>query len=130
VRARGAGEPTFTRCDPDWGVGFDMLLDGRGRRAASTMSYADVGDGVQVTWEMVGDNGFNPLGRFAGLLMDMVVGPMFDEGLARLKLVAEEAPAAERADTGRAAPTADAAAGANGRLRGGRDAGGAGRPAG
>lgn len=100
VSERGTGELTFTRCDPDWGVGFDMLLDDRGRRAASTMCYADVAEGVQVTWELVGDNGFNPLGRFAGLLMDMVVGPMFDEGLARLKLEAETTSAEDVTEVG------------------------------
>ena len=87
----GRGELTLTRCDPAWGVGFDLILDERGRRAVSTMCYADAAGGVEVTWQLAGDNGFNPLGRVAGLLMDMVVGPMFDEGLARLKLVAEEA---------------------------------------
>ena len=60
------------------------------------MRYAVVDSGVQVTWDMKGDAGFNLLDRFFGLLMDAVVGPMFDEGLARLKLVAEEAPAEER----------------------------------
>ena len=42
---------------------------------------------------MTGDNGWNLLARYFGLMMDPLMGSMFDEGLARLKLVAEEAPA-------------------------------------
>ena len=48
---------------------------------------------------MQGEHGWNLLERYAGLLTDALLGPMFDEGLARLKLVAEEAP--DDADTGR-----------------------------
>lgn len=100
VGGNGAGELTFTRCEEDWGVAFDMTLDDSGRLMASSMRYTVAETGVEVTWELAGDNGFNPLGRFAGLLMDMVVGPMFDEGLARLKLVAEEAVAEIDTTTG------------------------------
>ncbi|MCP4574650.1 MAG: SRPBCC family protein [bacterium] len=100
VSGNAAGELTVTRSDPDWGVGFDLILDAKGRQAASTMLYADTDTGLQVTWELAGDNGMNPLGRVAGLLMDMVVGPMFDEGLARLKLVAEETVAQDDTTTG------------------------------
>ena len=86
------GELTFTRSDPDWGVGFDLTFDDGGTRAACTMSYAPVDSGIQVTWVMTGDNGYDLLSRYFGLLMDSVMGPMFEEGLARLKLLAEEAP--------------------------------------
>ncbi|RKZ14527.1 hypothetical protein DRQ50_08830 [bacterium] len=87
------GELTFTRSDPDWGVGFDLRLNGGSTDAVCTMRYALVDSGVRVTWDMTGDAGYNLLDRFFGLMMDTVIGPMFDEGLTRLKLVAEEAPA-------------------------------------
>ena len=90
------GKLTFTRSDPAWGVGFDLWLNDGSTEAVCTMRYAVVDSGVQVTWDMTGDAGFNLLDRFFGLLMDPVVGPMFDEGLARLKLAVEQAPVEER----------------------------------
>ena len=86
------GRLTFTRADPEWGVSFDLWLNGGSTRASCNMRYAVVDSGVQVTWDMTGDAGFNILDRFFGLMMNSVMGPMFDEGLARLKLLAEKAP--------------------------------------
>jgi hypothetical protein len=92
-RGKGSrGALTFTRSDPSWGVGFNLELNNGSTEAACTMRYAVVDSGVKVTWDMTGDAGFNILDRFFGLMMDTVMGPLFDEGLARLKLAAEEAP--------------------------------------
>lgn len=88
------GRLTFTRSDPAWGIGFDLELNNGSTEANCTLRYALVDSGVQVTWDMTGDAGYNILDRFFGLMMDTVMGPMFDEGLTRLKLVAEEAPSA------------------------------------
>ncbi len=98
--SKGRGELTFVRANPDRGVDFDLVLNQGDETMACTMRYSDVADGLQVTWELVGDHGYNLAGRYVGLLMDMLVGPMFDEGLARLKLVAEEAPADSTGDMG------------------------------
>jgi hypothetical protein len=87
--ADGAGELTFTRSDPDWGVAFDLDFVDRGEEAVSTIRYAPVDGGVEVTWDMTGDNGWNIFARFLGVVMDPLFGPMFEDGLDRLKLVAE-----------------------------------------
>ena len=90
------GELTFTRSDPAWGVDFDMVFDKGPTEVVCTMRDAPTDSGgIEVTWVMTGDNGYNLLARYFGLLMDPLMGSMFDEGLARLKLVAEEAPADE-----------------------------------
>ncbi len=59
------------------------------------MRYAPADSGgVAVTWDMSGDSGWNFMARYLGLLMDTTVGPLLDDGLERLKLVAEgKAPA-------------------------------------
>jgi hypothetical protein len=85
----GAGELTFTRCDPDWGVAFDLKFVNRGEAARSTLRYGRADGGVAVTWDMSGDSGWNPIARFVGIVMDPLFGPMFEDGLERLKLVAE-----------------------------------------
>ena len=88
----GDGELVFTRCDPEWGIAFEMALDHGNQQAECTMLYTPVEGGTRVTWEMTGENGLNPFNRYFGLLMKPVFGPMFDEGLARLKLEAEKKP--------------------------------------
>ena len=94
ISKASVGELTFTRSDPAWGVGFDMVFDKGPTEAICTMRYAPADSGgIEVTWVMTGDNGYNLLARYFGLLMDPLMGSMFDEGLVRLKLVAEEAPA-------------------------------------
>ena len=85
----GAGELTFTRSDPDWGVAFDLHFVDRDEDAKSTLRYRDVPEGVEVTWDMTGDSGWNLIARFSGIVMDPLFGPMFEDGLERLKLVAE-----------------------------------------
>lgn len=42
-----------------------------------------------VVWNMEMDMGMNPIGRIMGLMMDGMVGPDFENGLVRLKEVAE-----------------------------------------
>jgi hypothetical protein len=47
---------------------------------------------------MTGDNGLNVLERYLGLMMDAVVGPVFESGLDRLKVAAERPAAPGPAD--------------------------------
>jgi hypothetical protein len=86
----GGGELTLTRTDPAWGVGYDMTFKGGKHPSQSTMEYKPLGDSTEVVWVMTGDNGNNPFGRVMGLMMNPMVGPMFEEGLMRLKLIAEK----------------------------------------
>jgi len=84
-----SGELTITRCEQDWGIAFDMALDKGRKMTACTMCYTPVEGGTEVTWDMAGDNGLNIFARFASLALDPIIGPMFDEGLLRLKMVTE-----------------------------------------
>ncbi len=84
----GKGELTFTKSDPATGIGYDLTFDDT-YKSTGEMTYATEGDGVKVTWSMKGDNGMNIIGRYFGLLMDGMVGPMFERGLEKLKTAAE-----------------------------------------
>ena len=46
--------------------------------------------GTRVEWTLTSDMGFNPVGRWMGLMMDRWVGPDFETGLAHLKALAEK----------------------------------------
>ena len=82
--------------------------------AFATFDLVASGTGTRVTWGFDKDAGYNMMGRYFGLMMDKMIGPDFEQGLANLKTVAESAsPAAMAAPpaTPSSPPaTADAAA--------------------
>ncbi len=86
----GGGELTFTRTNPASGIGYDMSFEEGKHPSQGTMAYKATGDSTEVTWTMIGDNGANPFNRVFGLMMDPMIGPMFEDGLNRLKLIAEK----------------------------------------
>ncbi len=88
--AKGGGELVVTRSEPNWGVAYDMDLSKGRPHSSYSMRYETLADSTKVIWQMNGDMGWNLPGRFFNLLMDPMVGPMFDDGLARLKMMAEK----------------------------------------
>lgn len=90
----GSGELTFTRSDPDWGIEYDMDFDEGAFLSFCTIRYEIVEGGTKVSWSMTGDHGMNVFKRYMGLMMDRWVGPMYEEGLLKLKHVAETSSAA------------------------------------
>lgn len=86
----GGGEMTVTRSQPDWGVAFNMVLGKHKRMSACSLLYHPTPTGTEVVWQMQGDSGLDIFGRYFNLLLDPLMGPMLDEGLARLKMLAEE----------------------------------------
>ncbi len=85
----GGGELTFTLCDPALGVAYDMSFDEGKYASTGELAYEAVAGGTRVVWAMDGDSGRNIIGRYFGLAMDAMVGPMFEDGLTRLKTVVE-----------------------------------------
>ena len=55
-----------------------------------------LGDTTKVTWNFDDDNGYNPVARLFGVMMDGMLGPVYENGLAALKTVVEKE-AAKRA---------------------------------
>jgi hypothetical protein len=87
----GEGSISLTRCDPDWGVAYEMAFSKKTFSTAGTLRYETVDDGTEVVWNMVGDNGGNIMARYFAGLMPSLIGPQLEENLARLKLTAERA---------------------------------------
>ena len=86
----GDGELTFTASDPQRGVEYAMAFDGGKYPSTGALRYEPLPDGTRVTWVMDGEsNGI--VGRWFGLFMDGMVGPMFESGLTKLKATSEAA---------------------------------------
>lgn len=81
----GTGELVFTRCEPNWGVAYDLVFGDNGLMTHGSVRYEKVADGTKVTWSMQGDMGNNIIGRYFGLMLDSLVGSDFERGLAKLK---------------------------------------------
>lgn len=61
-------------------------------------TFEETDEGVNVTWGFSGDSGYNLIGRYMGLMMDNMVGPLYEAGLASLKEVSEAMPVEETGD--------------------------------
>ena len=87
----GAGELTFTRCDPQQGIAYDMaFINGEQRMPAqSWMNYTASSGAVEVEWGMTGEMDMPIIGPYFAMMSDSMIGPMFQTGLAKLKSVCE-----------------------------------------
>ena len=85
----GGGELTLTRNSVDEGIAYDLTFDDE-HESQVTMRYQADGAATRVVWTMEGDSGMNLIGRYFGLVMDSMVGPMFERGLEKLKFVVEQ----------------------------------------
>jgi hypothetical protein len=79
----GTGDLTFTASDENKGIEYDMTFDGKWK-SKGTLTYVRSGDETRVTWRMFGQND-DFLGKWMGALMNTLVGPKFEDGLADLK---------------------------------------------
>ena len=65
--------------------------------ALATFDLVATGTDTRLTWGFDQDVGYNMMGRYFGLMMDKMIGPDFEQGLANLKTVAESTPPAAMA---------------------------------
>lgn len=87
----GDGALTFTKDSADEGIEYDLVFDDGTYVCQSAMIYDPLEDGeTKVTWTMAGDMGTPVIGGYFVLMMDSMVGKMFDKGLANLKNTVEE----------------------------------------
>ena len=54
-----------------------------------SLTYAPADGGFDVTWEMRGSIPVPVIGGYLAMTMDGMIGPMFEDGLRKLKVVAE-----------------------------------------
>jgi carbon monoxide dehydrogenase subunit G len=79
----------FTAAVPNRRVDYSLAFQDFGMSSRGQLRLTPEGEGTRVTWTNEGDMGGNPVNRYFGLLMDRMVGPDFEAGLANLKAAAE-----------------------------------------
>lgn len=62
-------------------------------QAVAFFKIEPAGEGTKVTWGFDTDAGYNLIGRYFGLILDGMLGPDYERGLANLKRVTESQPA-------------------------------------
>ena len=82
------GSLKFSYSAQETGVVYDMTFDDQWK-SVGAITYKPTGGKTEVTWTIKGDYGMNIVGRYIGLMMDSMVGPMFEDGLGRLRSVVE-----------------------------------------
>ncbi len=93
----GSGSMAIAAVEPEKHVDMSIDFGGQGKAIASLI-LEPAGAGTNVTWGFDSDLGFNPIARYFGMMMDGMIGPDYEKGLARLKAVAEAPPSAPVAD--------------------------------
>jgi hypothetical protein len=89
----GNGAMTITESDPASGAKYE--IDHGKHRSAGEILFEPDGAGTRVIWTDAGQLGANPLNRYFGLVIDRMIAPDFEAGLARLKQKVEAAAAAD-----------------------------------
>ncbi len=77
----------------------DIELDiGRGGDAQVAYLLQPEDGGTRLTWSFDTDFGINLVGRYFGLILDRQLGPLYAQGLANLKRIAEDLPKVDWSD--------------------------------
>ena len=88
-KSSGNGTVTITRADPAKGIRYDLDFEHGTQLFHGSITFDSVNDGMKVTWAIETDMGWNPFKRWAGLVLDKLMGGDMAAGLARLKSHAE-----------------------------------------
>ncbi|MFY8019953.1 MAG: SRPBCC family protein [Bacteroidia bacterium] len=86
----GKGKLTITESKPNEFIATSMIFEGMDEAKANFI-FETKGDEVTVKWTLDSELGFNPFFRYFGLVMDNMVGPDYEKGLAKLKEESEKA---------------------------------------
>jgi uncharacterized protein YndB with AHSA1/START domain len=89
-KSEGSGSMEFTRVEPDRAVEYALWFADYNMRSTGALTLEPSGSTTRVTWSNSGDVGGNPLKHYVAAMMDRMVGPDFEGGLANLKALAEK----------------------------------------
>lgn len=81
----GQGSVTIVDSNPPIGIGYSLEFDGGTHKSDGKIAFALSGGGTEVKWSNEGKVGMNPIHRYCSLVMDRMMGPDFEKGLAKLK---------------------------------------------
>lgn len=86
-RSVGSGSQEITESVPHRRIA--VALDFDGSQARSAYLLEPEGAGTRLTWSFDTDHGYDPFGRWLGLLFDRMIGADYEKGLTRLKALLE-----------------------------------------
>jgi uncharacterized protein YndB with AHSA1/START domain len=89
-KTEGRGAMEFTRVEPNRRVEYRLQFPEFNMTSNGALILEPSGKGTRITWTNVGDTGSNPLKHYLAAMMDRIVGPDFEGGLANLKALAEK----------------------------------------
>jgi uncharacterized protein YndB with AHSA1/START domain len=84
----GSGTQEVTAVEPNKRVDTHLGFGDHGT-ADAYFTFEPGDGGTKVTWGFDSDLGNNPIGRYFGLVMDGMIGPMYEKGLEKIKELAE-----------------------------------------
>ncbi len=84
----GEGSLTIIESIQNKGIKTDLDFGEMGA-ANGYYTFSKVDGGVKVVQGFTGDAGYNIPERYVNMFMDSMVGPMFEKGLAKLKVLSE-----------------------------------------
>jgi hypothetical protein len=84
----GSGSQEIIAAEPDRSV-TNRLDFGMGKPSTAVIRLDPEGAGTRITWSLDSDFSDSLLGRYFGLMLERLVGPDYERGLAQLKALAE-----------------------------------------
>lgn len=94
----GAGSQEILESAPYTRIRVALNFSGMDSVNRASFLLTPEGEGTRVVWTHDAEFGGNLLGRYFGLLLDRMVGPDYERGLAKLKQHVETLPAADFTD--------------------------------
>jgi hypothetical protein len=88
-KSSGNGVVKITRADPTQGVWYDLDFNDGMQRFQGVITLVPTGDTTRVIWRIEADMGRNPVKRWAGVVLDKLMGGDMAKGLAKLEELAE-----------------------------------------
>lgn len=88
-KSEGSGTMEITRVEPDRSVEYTLFFAGFNLKSTGVLRLEPQAAATRVTWTSSGDVGGNPVKHYLAVMMDRMVGPDFEAGLANLKALAE-----------------------------------------
>ena len=84
-RSSGDGTVTITRAEPAKGIGYDLDFEHGTQLFHGSITFNTTNGGTKVVWVVETDMGANPFKRWAGLVLDKLMGGDMAAGLGNLK---------------------------------------------
>jgi len=91
------GDQTIVASTPYERVDAELNLGSQGVSQAAYLLQSE-NQGTRLTWTFDTDFGLNIFGRYFGLILDRQLGPLYAQGLANLKRIAEDLPKVDWSD--------------------------------